>query len=162
MSTSEKEFETITNAGQTINLLGKQYMLKAPSLKVTFAVLKRVKIIFEIAGISIEKLRDCKTVEEVITYILQAVYSIMFSERSDEVLKAFSEITAMILANRTVENLRKTDLQPSTIENEIPLDEFMPIFLKVIEMSDMQNFLLTIIRLAQTQDMFQMLSDGQK
>jgi len=77
-------------------------------------------------------------------------------------LKAFSEIIAMILANRTVENLRKTDLQPSTIENEIPLDEFMPIFLKVIEMSDMQNFLLTIIRLAQTQDMFQMLSDGQK
>ncbi|HQJ91235.1 MAG TPA: hypothetical protein PLB70_11535, partial [Paludibacteraceae bacterium] len=102
------------------------------------------------------------TVEEVITYILQAVYSIMFSERSDEVLKAFSEIIAMILANRTVENLRKTDLQPTTIENEIPLDEFMPIFLKVIEMSDMQNFLLTIIRLAQTQDMFQMLSDGQK
>ncbi|HQP80854.1 MAG TPA: hypothetical protein PLK20_05055, partial [Paludibacteraceae bacterium] len=93
---------------------------------------------------------------------LQAVYSIMFSERSDEVLKAFSEIIAMILANRTVENLRKTDLQPSTIENEIPLDEFMPIFIKVIEMSDMQNFLLTIIRLAQTQDMFQMLSDGQK
>ena len=56
MSTSEKEFETITNAGQTINLLGKQYMLKAPSLKVTFAVLKRVKLIFEIANISIEKL----------------------------------------------------------------------------------------------------------
>ena len=86
----------------------------------------------------------------------------MFSERSDEVLKAFSEIIAMILANRTVENLRKTDLQPTTIENEIPLDEFLPIFLKVIEMSDMQNFLLTIIRLAQTQDMFQIISDGQK
>lgn len=162
MSTSEKEFEAITNAGQSITLMGKQYTLKAPSLKVTFAVLKELKKIFEIADISLDKLREYTTVEQVITYILQTVYSILFSERSDEVLKAFSNIIAMLLANRTIDNLRKTDLQPSTIEDEIPLDEFIPIFLKVIEMSDMQNFLLTIIRLAQTQDMFQMLSDGQK
>jgi len=162
VSTSEKEFEAITNAGQSITLMGKQYTLKAPSLKVTFAVLKELKKIFEIADISLDKLREYTTVEQVITYILQTVYSILFSERSDEVLKAFSNIIAMLLANRTIDNLRKTDLQPSTIEDEIPLDEFIPIFLKVIEMSDMQNFLLTIIRLAQTQDMFQMLSDGQK
>jgi len=73
-------------------------------------------------------------------------------------LKNFSEIIAMLLANRTIENLRKTDLKPEEIENDIPLEEFMKIFVKVIEMSDMHNFLLTLIRMAQVQDMFQMLS----
>lgn len=159
MSTMEKEFEAVTNAGQTITLAGKTYTLQSPSLKVTFAVLKRMKVIFEIGNIKLDDFtKNTSSVEEIAAYLLKTIYALLFSDKMDEVLKNFSEIIAMLLANRTIENLRKTDLKPEEIENDIPLEEFMKIFVKVIEMSDMQNFLLTLIRMAQVQDMFQMLS----
>lgn len=154
-----KELDIIANLPQKVKIGSKEYEIKSPSLGVTALILRRIKTLLELMSFDISKYdKQTTTLEKLVSDIFMGIYNMLLSDKAEQATDIICEILALLINNSPEE---KT-ITKETIKWEMSIEDFLPLLVKILRMSDLSNFLLLLLKMGQAYDIEQILSSSAK
>lgn len=152
------ELETIGNFPEKIKIGEKEYDVKSPSLGVSSLIAREMQKLLELVGFDISKYDDETTLEMLVTDIMRGIYNVITSEKSEQAVDCITHIISLLINNSKEEKI----ITAEEIKWDMSINDFLPLFVKVIRMADISDFFLIMLKMAKAYDVEGILSDSQK
>lgn len=145
-----KELEAISNVGKFIKIGDKEYRIQSPSLGVVQLVMQKMNNILEKLQLTKEDFEN-KDLSKLLEHIIQKIYYVLVGkEGAQEIVDELLDIIIMFLENKPID---KCTLNRETLKWEISLEELLPVIIELFKLTDVSDFLLLMLKLAQTLDL---------
>jgi hypothetical protein len=157
--TKKSELQAIGNIPAEIKIGSKKYPIKSPSIGVSSLVAQRLKVIFDELDFHPEKYdKESVTLQKIVGDLVQGIYTSIMNQKNDALFDAATEVIALIVNNKPLD-AKDAAITPDEVKWGLELSEFTGFLWKILEMSDLSNFLMLLLRVGQNLDLEGALSD---
>jgi hypothetical protein len=155
---NKSELGAIANFPEKIKIGEKEYDVKSPSLGVSSLIAREMQELLKLIGFDILKYDDTTKLENMITDIMRGIYNIITTEKSEQAIDCVSRVISLLINNSKEEKI----ITVEKIKWNMSINDFIPLFVKVIRMADISDFFLVALKMAQAYDVEGILSNSQK
>lgn len=153
------EFKKMSNIPEKIKIGNKNYTINSPVIGVAQMVKERLDKIFKIIDFDWKKYLSEKVGTDIfIKNLLASIYRSL--ENSKETINLMEEIITLLINNKPMIIKKKrflwilkkiygVQITPYEIDKKFTIKEFIPFLMKLLEMTDVTDFLLNALRLTQ-------------
>lgn len=152
------ELGVIGNFPEKVKIGDKEYEIKSPSLGVSSLIAREMQELLGIIGFDVSKYDDKTKLETMVTDILRGIYNVITSEKSEQAIDCVTRIISLLINNSKEEKI----ITSEEIKWNMSIKDFTPLLIQVIRMTDISDFFLMALKLAQAYDVEGILSDSQK
>lgn len=145
------ELGVLGNIGEEIQIGDKLYKISSPTIGVAGLVSKKLKELLDLMQFDPTKQNpDEVTLDKLVRLLIQGVWNLVM-QQNEKTIEIITDILALLINNKplTAESLVIT---PEEIKWSLELKDFTPFLIRLFKMADVSDFLLILLRTAQSYD----------